>query len=50
MKMPLTRAEKNIKRGFDVFFACIGLFVLGWFILLMAIISNIYINVNGFFR
>lgn len=46
----MTATEKNIKRVFDVFFASIGLFILGWFILLMAIISKIDINGNGFFK
>jgi lipopolysaccharide/colanic/teichoic acid biosynthesis glycosyltransferase len=46
----LTRVEKNIKRVFDVFFACIGLLLMGWFILLMAIISKIFIGGNGFFK
>ncbi|WP_430410886.1 sugar transferase [Kordia sp.] len=46
----MTNAEKNIKRVFDVFFACAGLLLLGWFILLTAIISKIFIGGNGFFK
>ncbi len=46
----MTTSEKNIKLAFDVFLACIGLFLLGWFILLMAIISKKAIRGNGFFK
>ncbi|NVK51718.1 MAG: sugar transferase [Flavobacteriaceae bacterium] len=46
----MTNTEKNIKRVFDVFFACIGLLLVGWFILLTAIISKIVIGGNGFFK
>lgn len=46
----MTNSEKNIKRGFDVFFACIGLLLLGWFILLMVIISKISIRGKGLFK
>lgn len=46
----MTKTEKNIKRVFDVFFACIGLLVFGWVILLTAIISKIFIGGNGFFK
>lgn len=46
----MTTTEKNIKRVFDVFFACIGLLVVGWLILFMAIISKIVIKGNGFFK
>lgn len=46
----MTTTEKNIKRVFDVFFACIGLLIVGWFILLMAMISKISIKGNGFFK
>ena len=46
----MTATEKNIKRVFDVFFACIGLLILGWIILLTAIISKTYIKGNGFFK
>jgi lipopolysaccharide/colanic/teichoic acid biosynthesis glycosyltransferase len=46
----LTAIEKNIKRVFDVFFACIGILILGWLILIMAIISKIFIKGNGFFK
>lgn len=45
----MTRVEKNIKRVFDVFFSSIGLILLGWLILLIAIISKIFIKGNGFF-
>ena len=46
----MTKIEKNTKRIFDIFFACIGLLVLGWFILLMAFISKIVIGGGGFFK
>ena len=46
----MTITEKNIKRVFDVFFACFGLFMLGWLILTMAIISKIHIKGTGFFK
>lgn len=46
----MTNSEKNIKRGFDVFFACIGLLLLGWFILMMVIISKIIIRGKGLFK
>ncbi len=46
----MTKTEKNIKRVFDVFFACIGLLLVGWFILLTAITSKIVIGGNGFFK
>lgn len=50
IKTNLTKTEKNIKRVFDVFFACLGLLLIGWFILLTAIISKIAIGGNGFFK
>lgn len=46
----MTNSEKNIKRGFDVFFACVGLLLIGWFILLSAIFSKIAIGGKGFFK
>lgn len=46
----MTNTEKNIKRLFDVFFACIGLIVLGWFILIMILVSKIGIGGNGVFK
>lgn len=46
----MTKTEKNIKRVFDVFFASIGLLLVGWFILLTAITSKIVIGGDGFFK
>jgi len=46
----LTRSERNIKRGFDVFFACFGLILIGWLILIIALISKIVIGGKGFFK
>lgn len=46
----MTNTEKNIKRTFDVFFAGIGLVTLGWFILIMILISKIVIGGNGIFK
>ncbi|AXT18570.1 sugar transferase [Flavobacteriaceae bacterium AU392] len=46
----MTRVEKNIKRVFDVFFSFIGLILLGWVILLVAVISKIFIKGKGFFK
>ncbi|WP_046755347.1 sugar transferase [Kordia jejudonensis] len=46
----MTKTEKNIKRVFDVFFACVGLVLIGWFILLMILISKIVIGGNGIFK
>jgi len=45
----LTSVEKNIKRVFDVFFAGIGLIILGWLIIFSAILSKIMIGGDGFF-
>lgn len=46
----MTGTEKNIKRLFDIFFATLGLIVLGWFIALLALISKIVIKGDGFFK
>lgn len=46
----MTTTEKNIKRFFDVFFACIGLVAVGWFTLIMIVISKVFIGGNGIFR
>ena len=46
----MTKTEKNIKRVFDVFFACVGLLILGWLIVLMIIFSKIVIGGNGIFK
>ena len=46
----LTANEKRIKRVFDVSFAIICLFVLGWLVLFMSIVSKVWIKGNGFFR
>lgn len=46
----MTKTEKNIKRVFDVFFACVGLLILGWLIVLMTVMSKIIIGGNGIFR
>ena len=45
----MTSVEKNIKRVFDVFFAGIGLIILGWLIIFSAILSKIMIGGDGFF-
>lgn len=46
----MTNTEKNIKRVFDVFFASIGLFLIGWFILFIVIISKLTIGGKGIFK
>ncbi len=46
----MTDIDKNIKRGFDVFFSIFGLLLFGWLILLLALISKIFIKGNGFFK
>lgn len=45
----MTRTEKNIKRLFDISFSFFLLLILGWFILLLGIVSKIFIRGNGFF-
>jgi len=45
----LTRTEKNIKRLFDISFSFFLLLILGWFILLLGVVSKIFIGGNGFF-
>jgi lipopolysaccharide/colanic/teichoic acid biosynthesis glycosyltransferase len=46
----MTDIDKNIKRGFDVFFSIFGLLLFGWLILLLALVSKIFIKGNGFFK
>lgn len=46
----MTDIDKNIKRGFDVFFSFFGLLLFGWLILLLALISKVFIKGNGFFK
>ncbi len=46
----MTQKEKIIKRGFDVFFSLLGLALLGWFILLLVLLSKIVIKGNGIFK
>lgn len=46
----MTSTEKNIKRFFDFLFACVGLLFMGWFIVLMIILSKIIIGGNGIFK
>jgi lipopolysaccharide/colanic/teichoic acid biosynthesis glycosyltransferase len=46
----MTDIDKNIKRGFDVFFSIFGLLLFGWLILLFALISKVFIKGNGFFK
>tara|TARA_R110002074_G_scaffold254292_2_gene426323 strand:+ start:3927 stop:4505 length:579 start_codon:yes stop_codon:yes gene_type:complete len=45
----LTRAEKNIKRLFDIFFSIIGLLLLGWILLIIVLLSKIFIGGKGIF-
>ncbi len=45
----MTRTEKNIKRLFDISFSFFLLLILGWFILLLGVVSKIFIGGNGFF-
>jgi lipopolysaccharide/colanic/teichoic acid biosynthesis glycosyltransferase len=46
----MTDIDKNIKRGFDVFFSIFGLLLFGWLILLLALVSKVFIKGNGFFK
>lgn len=46
----MTTTEKNRKRVFDVFFACVGLLFVGWFIVLMIFASKIIIGGKGIFK
>lgn len=46
----MTTTESTIKRIFDVFFACAGLLLAGWFIIIMIISSKIVIGGNGIFK
>ena len=45
----MTRAEKNIKRLFDIFFSIIGLLLLGWILLIIVLLSKIFIGGKGIF-
>ena len=45
----MTLIEKNIKRAFDIFFSFFGLLLFGWFILLTALVSKIFITGCWFF-
>ena len=49
-KYALTKTERKTKRFFDIFFAFLGLSLVGWLIILIALISRFFIGGKGFFK